>query len=75
MKKNMEIYQNNWGFEQIYNFRTLIYHEKLWYFSKNNGTMGKKYGTLPRNMDLWLTKEKLCYLSKLVWTIVNYSKL
>ena len=38
----MEMYQNNWCFEQIYNFRTLIYHEKLWYLSKNDGTMGKK---------------------------------
>ena len=35
----MEIYQNNWSFEEIYSFKTLIYYgktmvlwKKLWYY-------------------------------------------
>ena len=50
----MEIYQNNWSFEQIYSFRNLIYYGKtmvlwkiLWYYGKktmvlkteNSGTL------------------------------------
>ena len=42
----MEIYQNNIGFEQIYNFRTLIYHEKQWYYGKKIWYFTEKYGPL-----------------------------
>ena len=39
MEKTMEIYENNWSFEQIYSFRTLIYY-------------GKNYGTMEKTMVL-----------------------
>ena len=45
MEKTMEIYENNWSFEQIYSFRILIYY-------------GKNYGTIPKTMELWFTMEK-----------------
>ena len=52
-KKNMKIYQNNKGFEQIYSFITLIYFGKnmvLWkkklkYYEKNDGI-------IPKTMEL-----------------------
>ena len=41
MEQTMEIYQNNWSFEQTYSLWTLIYYgktmvlwKKLWYYSK-----------------------------------------
>ena len=62
MEHTMEIYQNNWSFEQTYSFRTLIYYgktmvlwKKLWYYGQN-------YGTIPKTMELRFTKEK-------TWTI------
>ena len=46
MEQTMEIYQNNWSFEQTYSLRTLIYHEKTmvlwkkqWYYTENYGTL------------------------------------
>ena len=46
MERTIEIYQNNWSFEQIYSLRTLIYYgktmvlwQKLWYYGKNYGTI------------------------------------
>ena len=62
----MEIYQNNWRFEQIYSYRTLIYYGKtmvLW----------ELYGTIPKTMELWFTMEKKWYFGKNYGTIVNYS--
>ena len=62
MEKTMEIYQNNWSFEQIYSFRTLIYYgntmvlwKKLWFYTENYGTLiyyGKNYGTMEKTMVL-----------------------
>ena len=62
MEKDMEIYQNNWCFEQTYSFRTVIYYgktmvlwKKLWYYGKNHGTLiyyGKNYGTMEKTMVL-----------------------
>ena len=76
----MEIHQNDWSFEQIYSFRTLIYYGKtmvLW--KKLYGTMektiwyfGKNYGTIPKTMELWFTMEKTMVLWKKLW---YYSKL
>ena len=72
MKKAMKIYQNNWIFEQIYSFKTLIYYGKtmvlwkiLWYYGQN-------YGTIPKTMELWFTMEKTMVLWKKLW---YYSKL
>ena len=72
MEQTMEIYQNNWSFEQIYSLRTLIYYgktmvlwKKLWYYGKN-------YGTIPKTMELWFTMEKTMVLWKKLW---YYSKL
>ena len=71
MEKTMEIYQNNWSFEQTNtcSFRTLIYYgktmvlwKKLWYYTENYRTLiyyGKNYGTMEKNYG----------------TIVNYSLL
>ena len=66
MEKTMEKYQNNWSFEQIFSFRTLIYYgktmvlwKKLWYYGKNYGKnygtliyYGKNYGTMEKTMVL-----------------------
>ena len=72
MEQTMEIYQNNWSFEQTYSLRTLIYYGKtmvlwkiLWYYGKN-------YGTIPKTMELWFTMEKTMVLWKKLW---YYSKL
>ena len=49
----MENYKNNWSFEKIYSFKTLIYYgktmvlwkktmvlwKKLWYYTENYGTL------------------------------------
>ena len=62
MEETMEIYQNNWIFEQISSFKTLIYYgktmvlwTKLWYYTENYGTLiyyGKNYGTMKKTMVL-----------------------
>ena len=74
MEKTMKIYLNNWSFEQIKDFRTLIYYgknmvlaRKLWYYTGN-------YGTIPKTMELWFTMEKTMVLWKKYGTIVNFSK-
>ena len=41
-KKTMEIYKNDWSFEQIYRLRTVIYYGKLWHYGKNYGSIGNK---------------------------------
>ena len=63
MEKTTEIYQNNWSFEQICSFRTLIYYGNTVVLWKNYGTMeknygtliyyGKNYGTMENTMVLW----------------------
>ena len=77
MEQTMEIYQNNWSFEETYSLRTLIYYgktmvlwkktmvlwKKLWYYTEN-------YGTL-----IYYGSKKLWYYGKNYGTIVNYSKL
>ena len=55
----MEIYENNWGFEQIYSFKTLIL---LW----------KNYGTMEKTMVLWT---KLWYYTENYGTLIYYGKL
>ena len=72
MEQTMEIYQNNWSFEQINSLRPLIYYgktmvlwKKLWYYGKN-------YDTILKTMELWFTMEKTMVLWKKLW---YYSKL
>ena len=62
----MEIYENNWSFEQIYTLEVWFTMEKVWYYGKN-------YRTIPKTMDLWFTMEKIWYYGKNYGTIVNYS--
>ena len=69
MEQTMEIYQNNWSFEQIYSLRTVIY------YVKNYGTMEK---TMELYRKLWnfdLLWKKLWYYGKNYGTIVYYSLL
>ena len=70
MKKNMKIYQNNKGFEQIYSFITLIYFGKTMVLRKK--TKHKYYKKKPMVLYRKLWNFDLLW-KKNYGTIENFS--
>ena len=76
----MEIYQNNFCFEQTYSLRTVIYYGKTMVLWKQLWYYGKKYGPMKKTMILYRKLWNFYLLWKSLWyygnnygTIVNYS--